>query len=218
MNIGVLGTGGVGRGIATRLVELGHVVAMGTRDPENPAARDWLRGVGTKRGARVATFAGAAAHGAMVVNATSGSASIAALTLAGERNLHAKVLLDVANPLDFSQGMPPTLTVANTDSLGEQIQRAFPDVRVVKSLNTVTVDVMVHPGRLPEEHTMFVAGDDVEAKATVGDLLRSLGWRSILDLGGIEAARGMEMYVLHWVNMRVALGTNAFNIKVVRGV
>jgi predicted dinucleotide-binding enzyme len=129
VNIGVLGTGTVGRGIATRLVELGHVVAMGTRDPENPAAREWLQSVGTKRGARVATFAGAAAHGAMVVNATSGSASIAALTLAGVHNLHGKVLVDVANPLDFSHGTPPTLTVANTDSLGEQIQRAFPDVR-----------------------------------------------------------------------------------------
>lgn len=216
MNIGVLGTGVVGRSIATRLVELGHVVALGTRDPANPVAQEWLARVGTARGARVATFADTAAHGAMVINATSGAASIAALKLAGERNLHGKVLLDVANPLDFSQGMPPTLSVANTDSLGEQIQRSFPEVKVVKSLNTVNVEVMIHPQRLPGEHTMFVAGDDAEAKATVADLLRSFGWRSILDIGGIQAARGMEAYVLLWVTLRATQGTTAFNIRLVR--
>jgi 8-hydroxy-5-deazaflavin:NADPH oxidoreductase len=213
VNIGVLGTGVVGRGIATRLVELGHSVALGTRDPEKPEAQEWLRHC--RRGGRVATFTDAAGYGAMVINATSGAASIAALMLAGERNLHGKVLLDVSNPLDFSQGMPPTLTVANTDSLAEQIQREFPHTHVVKSLNTVNVDVMVRPESVPGEHTMFVAGNDGEAKATVGDLLRSLGWRDVLDLGGIEAARGLEMYVLHWVNVRMALGTNAFNIKVI---
>jgi predicted dinucleotide-binding enzyme len=216
MNIGVLGTGIVGRTIASRLVELGHVVFLGTRDPANPVAAEWLHAVGTARGARVATFADAAAHGALVVNAVSGAASIAALKLAGERALHGKVLLDVANPLDHST-QPPTLSVANTDSLGEQLQRSFPDVAVVKALNTVTADVMVHPERLGEEHTMFIAGNDAEAKATVADLLRSFGWRSLLDLGGIEAARGMEMYVLLWVSLRLAQGTNQFNLRVVRG-
>jgi hypothetical protein len=216
MNIGVLGTGVVGRALATRLVELGHVVAMGTREVTNPSAQEWLASVGTARGARIGTFADAAAHGAMVINATSGAASIAALKLAGERNLHGKVLLDVANPLDFSHGMPPSLSVANTDSLGEQIQRSFPDVKVVKSLNTVNVEVMIHPKRLPDEHTMFVAGQDAEAKATVADLLRAFGWRSILDIGGIEAARGLEAYVLLWVTLRGVQGTSAFNIRLVR--
>jgi hypothetical protein len=138
------------------------------------------------------------------------------LKLAGERNLHGRVLLDVANPLDFSHGMPPSLSVANTDSLGEQIQRSFPDVKVVKSLNTVNVEVMIHPKRLPDEHTMFVAGQDAEAKATVADLLRAFGWRSILDIGGIEAARGLEAYVLLWVTLRGVQGTSAFNIRLVR--
>lgn len=216
MNIGVLGTGIVGRTLATRLLEFGHVVAMGTRDAANPRAREWLGLVGTARGARIATFPDAASHGALVINATAGAGSLAALKAAGERNLHGKVLIDVANPLDFSHGMPPTLVVANTDSLGEQIQRALPGARVVKTLNTVTAEVMVHPRELPEETTMFVAGDDAEAKATAADLLRSFGWASILDLGGIESARGMEMYLPLWISLMSAQGTAGFNIRLVR--
>lgn len=217
MNIAVLGTGIVGRTLASRLNELGHAVAMGTREAANPTAAEWLASVGTARGARVGTFAEAAAHGDVIVNATSGAASIAALKLAGERNLAGKVLLDVANPLDMSHGLPPSLSVVNTDSLAEQIQRSFPDVLVVKSLNTVTAEIMAFPNRLPEESQMFVAGNDPEAKATVADLLHAFGWRSILDLGGIEAARGMEMYVMLWVSLRVVQGTNTFNIRLVRG-
>lgn len=216
MNIGVLGTGVVGRTLATRLVELGHVVALGTRDVANVSAREWLSLVGTARGARVATFADAAAHGALLVNATSGGASIGALTAAGERNLAGKVLVDVANPLDFSHGMPPSLSIVNTDSLGEQIQRTFPAARVVKTLNMVNADVMAHPAKLPEETTMFVAGDDAEAKATAADLLRAFGWRSILDLGGIQAARGLEMYLPLWLQLMTAQNTVTFNIRVVR--
>ena len=216
MNIGVLGTGVVGRTLATRLVELGHVVALGTRDVANESAQAWLGLVGTARGARVATFADAAAHGALVINATSGGASIGALTAAGERNLAGKVLVDVANPLDFSHGMPPSLSIVNTDSLGEQIQRTFPTARVVKTLNLVNADVMAHPAKLPEETTMFVAGDDAEAKATAADLLRAFGWRSILDLGGIQAARGLEMYLPLWLQMMAAQNTVTFNIRVVR--
>lgn len=217
MDIAVLGTGIVGRTLATRLNELGHTVAMGSRRADNPAAAEWLATVGTARGARVGTFAEAAAHGQVIINATSGAASIAALKLAGERSLAGKVLLDVANPLDASQGLPPSLSVVNTDSLAEQIQRSFPDVHVVKTLNTVTAEIMAHPARLPEDHQMFVAGNDAEAKATVTDLLRAFGWRFILDLGGIEAARGMEMYLVLWVSLRMVQGTNAFNIRIVRG-
>ncbi len=216
MNIGVLGTGVVGRSIATRLVELGHSVALGTRDPGNPVAREWLATGHVGRNARVATFADAAAYGAILVNATPGAVSIDALRLAGEANMHGKVLVDLANALETSHGMPPSLSVSNTDSLGEQIQRSFPDVKVVKTLNTVNIDVMIHPDRLPEDHTMFVAGNDAEAKATVADLLRAFGWRMVLDLGGIEAARGVEAYFLLWWALRSAQDTAAFNIKVVR--
>ena len=215
MNIGVLGTGVVGRTLAQRLVELGHSVCLGSRSADSEAGQEWLATVGTARGASVGTFADAAGHGALLVNATSGGASIAALRLAGERNLRGKVLVDVANPLDFSSGALQ-LTVVNTDSLAEQIQRTFPDLQVVKTLNVVNADVMVHPERLPEETTMFVAGNDPEAKATAADLLRSFGWRSILDLGGIEAARGMEMYLPLWVSLMSAQATSLFNVRVVR--
>jgi predicted dinucleotide-binding enzyme len=217
VNLGVLGSGVVGRTLGIRLVELGHAVALGTRDPSAPGVQQWLATVGRARGAWVGTFAEVAAHGALVVNATSGAGSINALRLAGERNLHGKVLLDLANPLDRSGDGPAMLSVVNTDSLGEQIQRSFPDVRVVKALNTVTADVMTHPDRLVGEHTVFVAGEDPEAKATVADLLRSFGWRSILDLGGIEAARGMEMYVMLWLSLAETFGTESFNLRLVRG-
>jgi 8-hydroxy-5-deazaflavin:NADPH oxidoreductase len=214
MRIGVLGTGMVGRAISTRLVELGHEVVMGTRD--RAKADDWVSSVGTAEGARSGSFAEAAAHGELVVNATSGLGSLDALRQAGAEHLRGKVLVDIANPLDFSHGMPPRLSVVNTDSLGEQIQREFPQTQVVKTLNTVNADVMVAPQRLTEAHTIFVAGNSAEAKATVTDLLRSFGWSSILDLGGIAAARGMEMYLPLWLSLMGAQGTAVFNIKVVR--
>jgi predicted dinucleotide-binding enzyme len=216
MNIGVLGTGIVGRSLASRLVELGHVVSLGTRDPNNPVAHEWLATVGTARGARVGTFAEASAHGTLVVNATAGATSIAALRMAGDRNLHGKVLVDVANPEESEPGVEFSLSVVNDDSLGEQIQRSFPDTRVVKALNTVHVDVMIHPDRLPEDTTMFVAGNDAEAKATVADLLRSFGWRSILDVGAISSSRGLEMYLPLWRVLCAVQGTAAFNLRVVR--
>lgn len=216
MNIGVLGTGIVGRSLATRLVELGHVVALGSRDAENPVAQEWLALVGTARGARIGTFAEAAGHGALVVNATAGAGSITALRLAGERNLHGKVLIDVANPEESEPGLGFSLSVVNDDSLGEQIQRSFPDTRVVKALNTVHVDLMTHPDRLPEDTAMFVAGNDAEAKATAADLLRSFGWRLILDVGGIAASRGLEMYLPLWRVLASAQGTPAFNVRLVR--
>jgi predicted dinucleotide-binding enzyme len=217
MNVGVLGTGPVGRAVAARLLEMGHATCLGTRDVANPAAADWLATVGTARGARVGTFAAAAAHGALVVNATYGAASIDALKMAGAQNLHGKVLLDLANPDVDDRGDPPSLSVANTDSLAEQIQRTFPDAMVVKALNMVTVEVMTHPERLPEDTTTFVAGDDPEAKATVADLLRAFGWRSILDLGGVQAARAMEMYRPLWLRLAAAQGTANFNLRIVRG-
>lgn len=160
-------------------------------------------------------YSDAAAHGAVLINATAGAGSIAALRAATNAHLHGKVLLDVSNPLDWSTG-ELQLTVANTDSLAEQIQRTFPEVHVVKTLNTVAADVMVHPDQLGAETSMFVAGNDAEAKATAGDLLRAFGWRSIVDLGGLSAARGMEAYLLLWIKLMQAQGTALFNVTVVR--
>ena len=201
MRVGVLGTGPAGRALGGRLADLGHDVVLGSR---RPAA-----------GATV-TYAEAAEHAQLVINATYGVASLDALRRAGAERLDGKVLLDIANPLDHSHPPPPSLAIVNTDSLGERIQRAFPSARVVKALNTVTADVMVRPDLLPEDHTAFVAGEDAEAKATVADVLRSFGWRTILDLGGIQAARGLEMYVPLWLALSNALGTPIFNVHLVR--
>jgi predicted dinucleotide-binding enzyme len=216
MKIGVLGTGMVGNAVAGKLVELGHEVRMGSREAGNEKARAWADAAGER--ASEGTFADAAAHGELVVNCTAGEHSLEALEQAGTDNLAGKVLLDVANPLDFSGGMPPTLGVANTDSLGERIQRAFPEARVVKSLNTMNCQVMVEPTRVPGEHDVFVCGDDERAKSDVAALLRSFGWASerIVDLGGIRSARGMEMYLPLWLSLYGTLGSGDFNIAVIR--
>ena len=213
VRIGVLGTGPVGQALATRLVEAGHEVTMGSRDPDNPKARQWAAGGGGRRHA--GDFAAAAASAEVVVNATAGAGSLAALAAAGD--LSDKVVADVANALDASGGMPPVLSVPFGDSLAEQIQRAHPAARVVKTLNTMNGDVMAHPELLAGEHHVFVAGDDADAKATVTALLGDLGWPagSVVDLGGLVAARGLEAYVLFWVAVRMATPHNHFNVRLV---
>lgn len=226
MDVGVLGTGMVGRAIAGRLSGLGHQVVIGTRDVNALMARTEPDAMGNEPFAgwseknpevKPATFADAAGHGEVVVNATNGAASIDALRAAGEENLNGKVLIDISNPLDFSQGMPPSLFVSNTDSLGEQIQRVFPGAKVVKALNTVNASVMADPSLVAGgDHSIFVCGNDQQAKAQVTELLRSFGWEHIVDLGDITTARGAEMYVTLWVRLWMALGTPMFNIKVVR--
>jgi 8-hydroxy-5-deazaflavin:NADPH oxidoreductase len=205
----------VGQALAGKLVSLGHEVRMGSRQAGNDKAVAWAEGAGD-RGSE-GTFADAARFGEVVVNATAGGASLDALTAAGAENLAGKPLIDVANPLDFSAGMPPTLLVCNTDSLAEQIQRAFPDAMVVKTLNTVNAGVMVAPQVVPGGHTIFVSGNDAGAKARVVELLESFGWpaEDIMDLGDLSAARGMEMYLPLWLRLFGASGTGQLNIKVV---
>ena len=216
MRIGVLGTGMVGKTIATKLVGLGNEVMMGSRTSDNEQAAGWVAAAGS--GASQGTFADATGFGEMLFNCTSGAGSLDALRSAGAGSLAGKVLIDVANPLDFSQGMPPSLLVCNTDSLGEQIQRTFPDTCVVKALNTMNCDVMVAPARVPGEHDVFVAGNDQAAKAQVRELLQSFGWpdERIIDLGDITAARATEMYVALWLRLWGALQTADFNIRVVK--
>jgi hypothetical protein len=205
-------------------VQRGHQVVLGTRSPKDLGAKrgmggplaEFLKTTGGK--ARLASFAETAQHGEVVINATSGTGSLAALQQAGAANLKGKILIDVANPLDFSKGMPPTLTVCNTDSLAEQIQRAFPDVRVVKSLNTLTTALMAEPALVAGgDHHIFVSGNDAAAKAKVTALLKDwFGWKHVIDLGDITTARGTEMILPLWVRLMVALGTPLFNFKVVR--
>ena len=214
MNIAVLGTGMVGRAVSQRLAELGHAVTLGTRDPEATRARD---GHADVPGVDLATFADAAAGADLVVNATGGDVTLEVLTAAGADNLAGKVLVDIANPLDFSQGFPPTLSVKDTDSLGEQVQRAFPEARVVKTLNTMNADLMVHPKQLADgDHTVFVSGNDDSAKAVVTELLTSFGHTDVIDLGDITTARGAEMVLPVWLRLMSALGTPKFQLKVVR--
>ncbi|WP_043650999.1 NADPH-dependent F420 reductase [Cellulosimicrobium cellulans] len=230
MKIAVLGTGLVGRLLAARLDALGHGVVVGTRDPQATLARtEWSKtgDVDTPPYAqwqaehpriRLLPFPQAGAHGELVLNATGGAVSLDALEEVGAENLAGKVLLDLALPLDFSEGFPPTLTVANTDSLGEQIQRTYPDAKVVKSLTSVFCQVMVEPSRVPGEHSIFVAGNDTSAKGTVRALLESFGWpaEKVIDLGDISAARAVEMYSRLYFTLVGALGTFELNINVVR--
>lgn len=226
MHIAVLGTGMVGQAVAARLDELGHAVTVGTRDPEatrgrtgadqmgNPGVGTWVE---QHPSIGLATFADAARDADLVVNATNGAVSLEVLTLAGADHLADKVLVDIANPLDFSQGFPPTLFVKDSDSLGEQIQRAFPDTKVVKTLNTMNASLMVYPGTLANgDHSVFVSGDDDTAKKTVAELLVSMGHTDVVDLGDITTARGTEMLLPVWLRLMNALGTPAFNFKIVR--
>jgi predicted dinucleotide-binding enzyme len=226
VKIAVLGTGTVGRTMAARFADLGHQVTIGTRDPEATLARTDQDAMGNPPFAtwhaehpavRLATFAEAAEQAELVVNATNGGVSIDVLNQAGAANLAGKVLLDIANPLDFSQGFPPTLFVKDTDSLGEQIQRAFPDVRVVKSLNTMTAALMADPALAAGgDHSVFVSGNDGAAKQTVMDLLTSLGHTDVIDLGDLSTARGTEMLLPVWLRLMGALGTPMFNFKIAR--
>ncbi len=226
MKIAVIGTGMVGRTLAGRLDGLGHDVVVGTRDvdetlrrtgdEDHPSFREWQQ---DHPGVRLVTFPAAGVHGEVVIDAVHGTAVLDALEAVGARNLAGKVVLDLALPLDFSQGMPPTLTVGNTDSLGEQVQRAFPDARVVKALSSVYMAVMVEPSRISGRHDVFVSGDDDAAKATVSGLLRGFGWpaEAILDLGGIRTARSVEMYAPLYFTLVGVLGTYELNIGVSRG-
>jgi predicted dinucleotide-binding enzyme len=203
MRIGVLGTGVVGTTIAGKLRELGHDVLIGSRTAGEDAV----------------PFADAAAHGELVFNCTNGNASLEALNAAGAENLAGKVLVDVANALDFSHGRPPLVGVSTGDSVGEQIQRAFPETKVVKALNTVNANVMIDPSIVPGEHNLFMSGNDKQAKAQVAELLQTFGWPAerILDLGDITGARGQEMYVALWVRLVGVAGGASFNISVSAG-
>lgn len=226
MKIAVFGTGTVGPALAAALSALGHEVVIGTRDPQvtltrtepgvtgGPPFADWHA---AHSQIDVVTLADAAARADVIVNATNGGGSVAALTAAGADNLAGKVIVDVSNALDFSQGFPPSLNPVNTDSLGEQIQRAFPDAHVVKTLNTMTASVMVDPARVAGgDHSVFLSGNDAAAKETVSGLLKGLGHRDIIDLGDITTARGAEMIMPLWLRVWGALGTGEFNFKIAR--
>jgi predicted dinucleotide-binding enzyme len=212
MKMGVLGSGMVAQALSARLAELGHNVVIGTRDPYK--LKGWQS---SNQRVLIGSFTETARHGEMIINATNGTGSLNALSLAGEENLAGKILVDVSNPLDFSNGFPPSLTVFGTDSLAEQIQRAFPMARVVKTLNTVNARVMTHPLEVANgDHHVFISANDADAKVQVSELLRSFGWLHIFDLGDLSTARGTEAYVMLWVRLYGSLNTGMINVKIMK--
>jgi predicted dinucleotide-binding enzyme len=215
MKIAVLGTGAVGRALAGRFAELGHDVTVGTRDPGATGAKEeYAAWAADHPAVGLATFADAAVDADLLVNATSGGVSLEVLAQAGD--LRGKVLLDVSNALDFSRGFPPLILAPQDDSIAEQIQRAHPGARVVKSLNTMNAAVMVNPGQLPDPGSVFVSGDDPDAKATITGLLHELGHTDVIDLGDVTTARGAEWLLPAWVRLIGVVGSPVFNWKVVR--
>jgi predicted dinucleotide-binding enzyme len=227
MDIGIIGSSTVAQTLGGKLAEVGHAVTLGSRDTTRahetgwgtvPSADDWAAAQRREgREARSASFAEAAAHGVdLVINATEGVHSLEALEAAGRDNLAGKILMDVSNPLDLSQGPPPRIAFCN-ESLAVRIQAAFPESHVVKTLNTVTAGVMVDPGQLPGETDVFIAGNDADAKAWVERVIlrEAFGWTSVVDLGDITGARGVEMYLALWLELFGAKGTHLFNFKIV---
>lgn len=227
--IAIMGTGSVGQAYASKFIILGYEVMLGTRNVSekladtakdgygNPSFSEWHS---ANKNVKLGTFQEAALFGEIILNATMGTKSITALRLADVKNLNGKILIDVANPLDFSKGMPPSLLpeLSNTNSLGEEIQKTFPYVRVVKTLNTMWNGLMINPAMLNGgDHTNFICGNSPEAKETVKEILKSFGWpeKNILDLGDISSARGTEMYLPLWLRIFGATSNGAFNIKIV---
>lgn len=229
MKIAVFGTGIVGQVIAGRLAGLGHDVTIGTRDVSstlsrtskdpygNPPFSEWFEK--NKNTIKLGTYSDAASSAEIIVNCTLGHGSVEALQQAGNANLKGKIIIDISNPLDFSNGMPPTLSPGNTDSLGELIQRTFPEAKVVKTLNTMNCFLMVNPAALPGEHNVFLSGNDATAKAKVKEILTSFGWseKSMIDLGDITTARGTEQLLPIWIRLYGVLKNPMFNFRIVIG-
>ncbi len=216
MKVAVFGTGNVGDTIGSKLIEVGHPVMMGSRTALNEKAKEFVSKHNGK--ASTGTFADAAAFGDIIFNCTAGVGSMDALKMAGEKNLNGKIIVDIANPLDFSKGMPPSLAICNTNSLGEEIQKSFPQTKVVKALNTMWCGLMVNPAMINGgDHSTFICGNEMGAKDEVKKILKSFGWieKNILDLGDITKARGTEMYLPIWLSIYGATNNGAFNIKIV---
>jgi 8-hydroxy-5-deazaflavin:NADPH oxidoreductase len=217
MKIGILGTGMVGQAIATKMIQLGNTVKMGSRSGKHEKAEAWIAANGSS--ASQGTFAETASFGEVIFNCTKGEITLEVIKQAGAENLKGKILADVTNPLDFSKGMPPTLLIVNDNSLGEEIQKALPDTHVVKTLNTMTAPVMVNPSLVNGgDHSVFLSGNSQEAKAKVGALLQEIGWKenNIIDLGDISTARGSEQLLPIWVRLYAAMGSPMFQFKIVK--
>lgn len=214
MKIAVLGTGMVGNTIGTKLIQLGHHVMMGSRTPDNEKAKAWVTSNGNN--AEQGTFADAVKFADLVFLCTKGEATLDILKMADVNAFKNKTVVDVSNPLDFSKGMPPSLFISNTNSLGEEVQKLLPDAYVVKSLNIVNCEVMVNPKKSNGDPTMFVAGNNADAKLLVKKLLQDFGWNDVIDLGDITAARAMEMMLPVWLRIYMVTQNGYIGFKIVR--
>ena len=213
MKISVLGTGMVGQTIASKLAIMGHEVMIGSRDRNNPKAKEWIKKISKLS---LGTFNDSAQFGELIFNCTLGSATLSALELAGEKSLGSKILIDTSNPLEFSKTNEASLFICNTDSLSEQIQRAYPKVKVIKCLNTLTAQLMVNPDLIPGKHNLFIAGNDEESKLNVRFLLHeNFGWNDdcFIDLGDLSGARSAEMLVLLWIRLWNHFQNPVFNFS-----
>lgn len=213
--VGVLGSGEVGRCLAAGFASRGHNVMIGSRDPGKPELREWLTAEGA--GVEAGTFAQTAAHGELLVLAVLGSAAEDVIAEAGPENFSGKVVIDAMNPLDFSGGFPPRLSITGGDSLGERVQRALPDAKVVKAFNTIGNPYFVDPGFSEGQPTMLIAGDDEGAKRTVVDVLADFGWSDVVDIGGIEGSRELEAICIVWVKIGGARGAWDHGFKLLAG-
>src|SRR5215469_6994709 len=214
MKIGILGTGMVGEALGTKFVQLGHQVKMGSRTANNDSATKWAAKNGAS--ASTGTFADAAAFSEVAFLCLKGDVEMDVVRGVGPGPFGNKIIVDVSNPLDFSRGMPPSLSICNTNSLGEEVQKALPSAKVVKALNIVNCEIMVDPGKAGEQPTMMICGNDAGAKTKIGELLRNMGWRDIIDIGDITKSRGTEMLLPIWLNLMQTFGHPNFGFKVVR--
>jgi 8-hydroxy-5-deazaflavin:NADPH oxidoreductase len=213
--VGVLGSGEVGRRLAAGFRSCDHDVMIGARDPAKPELREWLSGDGA--GVTAGTFAQVAEHGELLVLAVLGNAAEDAIADAGAQNFGGKVVIDAMNPLDFSGGFPPKLSISGEDSLGERVQRALPDAKVVKAFNTIGSPYFVEPRFSEGKPTMLIAGDDDGAKRTVGGVLDDFGWSDVVDIGGIEGSRELEAICIAWVKIGGARGSWDHGFKLLVG-
>jgi 8-hydroxy-5-deazaflavin:NADPH oxidoreductase len=230
MKIAILGTGGVAQTFAEKFISLGHEVMLGTRNVAETMSRAGNPNMGALPFAewhaknptvQLGTFVETAAFGKLVINALNGGGTIAAFASCNAKDFDGKIIIDIANPLDFSKGFPPTLIegLNNTNSLGEELQKALPNTKVVKTLNTMWAGLMVNPSMINEgNHTNFICGNNAEAKAEVVKLLTTMGWKvaNILDLGDISNARGTEALLPVWVRIFGVTKTGTFNFSIVK--
>jgi 8-hydroxy-5-deazaflavin:NADPH oxidoreductase len=214
MKIGIHGTGMVGETLGTKFVQLGHQVKMGSRTANNENAAKWVAKNGAS--ASAGTFAQAAEFGNLIFLCLKGDVEMDVVRSVGPKPFGNKPVVDVSNPLDFSHGMPPSLTVCNTNSLGEEVQKALPSAKVIKTLNIVNCDIMIDPNKAGTQPTMFICGNDSGAKAEVTTLLKNLGWTDIIDLGDVTKSRATEMLLPIWLSLMQTLGHVHFGFKVVR--